>query len=390
MHPSCQCALTLTLLCQEDDCVIWTFDDYPEHISCGECLNAIAYGLRDRRHWLKDLALRRLPPSLISSLALDQYILLDRSTSAVIGVLLAIGNDVPLGDKKGICNRALESQFDSPRHAVWLFQALFDVGFQNIDAPDASGATSLQKMTMNLMSGDWDMFGLGRWIVHSGADEYRPLLSWLPTPRYICAEEQYQLLEKILERSEKLEIKVIHVVAFVSRPFDGKDTLARPLIKNIGDASTCSCGPVSGWTPFTYFLALTLGEKAHYGDPRDVPVIGAAASEVFSGTHRSLGAQQYRAAFRFMTHEALELQHSMCVLGGQKLEDNDDDDDDEYEARDTVFKRIVLEFDILTASAFVPRVLRHPFEQAGSREEDIVVNWPFDTRSHSDGGYDRL
>lgn len=305
VHRSCWYAQTLTQLLQADDYVIWSLDSSAIHTPCLGCLYAVAYGLRDRRHRLKDLALQQLPPSLIRTFALDQDILLNRFASAVTDALLAMGCDVPLGHQKGICHGVLMSQFDNIKSSRWLFEILFDVGFRDIDAPDALGTTSLQRITAKLMTDQKAYFDLCHWAIKNGADVFRPLLSWVtispPNSRPLWRP---QLLDEILKRSEELDIRLIHVLAFLNRKcrYPDSEPLRWPLNMKIGDASTCSCGPVYGWDPFTYYLALTISHHTLFCDAHDVSEIAAAAQEVFSNTNRWLSAPQYRTAFRFTTH----------------------------------------------------------------------------------------
>lgn len=162
------------------DCMIpkvesWPHDRYTfQNSLCDNCLRKISAHLIDRREGLKRLAENNLPRMQAIALGLFSPSLLDSNTTRVIqalyqrGVPVSPSLQVNGSDGEEGCNES-SSAYHSYFGPVPL-PALWNLGFRELDTPDADGLTPLMMWCKQF--GSWAT-GPCSWLTENGADLWK-------------------------------------------------------------------------------------------------------------------------------------------------------------------------------------------------------------------------
>ncbi|KAJ1327076.1 hypothetical protein MN608_08525 [Microdochium nivale] len=324
----CPYATVMSVLTAEDDCVV-SPPSGPFLIGtpCADCLETYCRALYHRRIRLKDFAAARLSHDSITEFGLDKDIPLDRHAAAVVARLTVSRIKVPVGLSVGFD----VEQTPLLSHGAWwssdLDNALFTIGFRDVEAPNADGHSPLQVMVIGALSGRYNTDKCS-WLIEHGADQSQPFIAQARARRVRSEPPRNNFIQKILNANGAPAITVMHALAAAIGGehirLDGVNLLKRMLPEPcLRDNSDCLCGPGLGWDPFLYFAAAYLNLQP--SDETDITyIIAWKVKQLFELCEKWLPVTRYKDVFRYITFETLSLEHTTCILAG---EDSDSDSD---------------------------------------------------------------
>ncbi|KXJ87278.1 hypothetical protein Micbo1qcDRAFT_167637, partial [Microdochium bolleyi] len=194
------------------------------------------------------------------------------------------------------------------------------------------------------------------WLLEHGACNSR----LLPFHKPICGFGSGGYRWEMGVTNERLGATVTHAVATTVRAYDllyETVHVSKPqtlFVPDLRDNSDCACGPISGWNPFLYFLVANM-DLTHLGPSSAVATIRKRCRRIFSRRAEwFVAAAQYQDAFRYMTFEALSLEHTTCILARPYSDDESDDyfTGEGEQDRFDLFEGIVSELDNLVITWF--------------------------------------
>ncbi|KAI1170579.1 hypothetical protein F4777DRAFT_568698 [Nemania sp. FL0916] len=247
--------------------------------------------LKQRRHELKQLALKNLTRTEAESIGLHKHTVLDVNAFKVQKLLQSRGLNVPLPlqvDDDMRCPSVYHLNFTHGR--VGAFEMLWDLGFHAIDNLDEYHKSSIAEALYSFRD-----YSAARWLIEHGADYWTPLRAgYTPAHRFF----------------DRLPLDSI---GEINKPFELSELQKWLLEKfhqvRVGNACNCPCS-ISGCIPLS---GLFRWDRL-WGEPlRDR---SWSYFKLFKAFRASLEEEDLLLFIRRMTFDALGLTHTChCPVG---------------------------------------------------------------------------
>ncbi|KAI0551497.1 hypothetical protein F4679DRAFT_129033 [Xylaria curta] len=263
------------------------------------CIDILLTTLKQRRNELKVLAIENLTKSKAENLGLHEDQVLDSNAYEVQELLLKKGTYVPpklYVGKNGWRDYCPVYTLTYYRKKTLMFDKLWALGFRDIDSCGLNGLTPLVIHRLNIEA-VW-------WLIEHGADYWTPLsekrsrpksINQLLTPAHFClvhiGQDLYENTRCTLSYNER------------------RKWIFEKLIQ-VQVSDTCFSCPcfVGGCTPFKAFFD-RLWDRAKYCPPQD---LARWWQRSIRTVQTSLKEEDFMAALRRMTFDALRISHTCC------------------------------------------------------------------------------
>jgi hypothetical protein len=273
-----------------------------------------------RRQYLRDHAFEVLPPEDVKQIGLLPWTLPDINLLPLCSVFRQHGFDIGLYHQ-GVTH--VQSVFHASGLSPDHIEALWGVGFRDIDVPDEFGHTPLVL---------WDIgcslqrsLDRAEWLIQHGADLHRRLPSNSTSVcHHVCLNLMHKFtaicyvqrrVSKTLEEALEAVYKAIYRLEDPSRSLVG--TAFRSLV---ADGCMCHCS-INGCTPLTVSLRhiretiklLSISEDIREESYKHDLVKGVYEIILMNAIHHGGSpAQVVQSVLRLLTFDALGLTHTCC------------------------------------------------------------------------------
>lgn len=306
--------ISLSLLL-EADCMVPKTASWPKQKSymywsrtmflCDYCVRTVSPHLVDRRERLKTLAINNLPRMQAATLGLFSPSVLDSNAPRVIQSLNERGISVPTslqvldGSNAYGCN-----DLSSAYHTIGPvpFPVLWDLGFRDIDIPDAKGLTPLMLLCKKSGYIQHTDVRTWSWLIEHGADPWKVVPDGLST-----------IGHEIYSKLGRTPGYLGSIFRFLRDDFSDLMGKLSHMQRDPRDGCRCACSP-GGCTPFVRFLQ----SAVHYSRVSSnlqkpiasVLLFAKEFTQVLTNTHTSITTVRMQSAVRLASFEVLDIRHT--------------------------------------------------------------------------------
>ncbi|KAH7030609.1 uncharacterized protein B0I36DRAFT_430916 [Microdochium trichocladiopsis] len=305
---------------------------------CQTCLHTYVLELRDRRNYLKDIALRHFTVHQIRRYELDEDAPLDRHTALVVQELRQLQIHIPkylitAEDDQDIC-----PLWHSPMQHTWrssglirypsvpmcipLASALYTFGFRDSQAPLHDGSTFLHHLIHLLYTPlPFDPANLQtlRWALQDSTPTTVTLESF-----WRFGSDAHRDCILCVWMTSNLNLTVAHVLAgalgrtlsvfadpsnLSSRRESWLSLVSEIMPLTLMDTSACLCSQ-DGRTPFVIFLQQYFSQWSNLSNFGTPTFLASHLRSVILACGRAWTPPTFQAAIRLLTFEALSMEHT--------------------------------------------------------------------------------